>query len=94
MGHPCTTMWTKTSLEITLSLTVTEIFTLFYFALKSMMAAKSGKNGNFSLLHKIPLYCPVGQKFAQNLTVSETFSIFYLPLKSKIAAKSSVNLNF
>ena len=42
--YPCTTLRVKNSLEIALSLTVFEIFTLFHFPLKSKMAAKSGEN--------------------------------------------------
>ena len=57
-------------LEIAPSLTVFEIFTLFHFPLKSKMAAKSGENQSFSPRHRIPLYYPVGQKFAQNRSVS------------------------
>ena len=43
MGHSCNTLRVKNSLEITLSLTVFEIFTLFHFPQKSKMAAKSGE---------------------------------------------------
>ena len=44
IGHSCNTLRVKNSLEIALSLTVFEIFTLFYFPQKSKMAAKSGEN--------------------------------------------------
>ena len=44
IGHSCTTLRVKNSLEIPLSLTVFEIFTLFHFLQKSKMAAKSGEN--------------------------------------------------
>ena len=64
IGHSCTTLQVKNSLEITLSCSVFEIFTLFHFPLKSKMAAKSGENWNLSPLHRILLYYPVGQKFA------------------------------
>ena len=37
-----TTLWVKNLLKIALSLMVSEIFTIFYFLLKSKMAAKSG----------------------------------------------------
>ena len=47
-----------------LSLTVCQIFTIFYFPLKIKMAAKSGKKLNFYLLHRILLQYSVGQKFA------------------------------
>ena len=44
MGHSCTTLRVKNLLEIALSRTVFEIFTLFHFPLKYNMSAKSGKN--------------------------------------------------
>ena len=44
IGHSSTTLWVKNLLEIALSLTVFEIFTLFHFLLKSKMATKSGEN--------------------------------------------------
>ena len=56
-----------------LCLTVFEIFTLFHFLLKYKMAAKSGENCNFSLLHRTLLYYPVGEKFAQNRSISYGF---------------------
>ena len=34
------------------------------------MAAKSGENLNFSPLHRILLYYPVGQNIAQNRSIS------------------------
>ena len=36
----CTTLWVKNSLEIALSLTISKIFSMFYFPLNSKMAAK------------------------------------------------------
>ena len=44
MGHSCNTLRVENSLEIALSLTVFEIFTLFHFPQKPKMAAKSGEN--------------------------------------------------
>ena len=44
IGYSSTTLWVKNLLEIALSNTVFEIFTLFTFPLKSKMAAKSGEN--------------------------------------------------
>ena len=88
IGYPCTTLWIKNSLEIALSLTVFEIFTLshfplkseifeiftlFHFPLKSKMAAKSGENRNFSPRHRTLLYDPVDQKFTQNHSISYGF---------------------
>ena len=66
---------------------------MFYFKLKSKMAAKSGENLKFAPLHRMVLYYPDGQKFARNLslTVCEIFSMFHFPLKSKMAAKSGEN---
>ena len=58
--YSCTTLWVKNSLKIALSLMVFEIFTLFHFLLKSKMAAESGENRNFSPLHRILVYYPVG----------------------------------
>ena len=73
IGHCCTTLQVKNWLEIALSLTVLEIFTLFHFPLKSNMAAKSGDNWNFSPLYRTILYYPVGQKLAQNRSISYGF---------------------
>ena len=63
--------------EIALSCTVFEIFTLFYFPLKSKMAAISCKNWIFSLFNKTPLYYPVGQKFTRNRSISYSFGDIY-----------------
>ena len=46
---------------------------MFYFPLKSKMAAKSGENSNFSPLHRMLLYLPVDQKFARNRSISYRF---------------------
>ena len=43
-GHSCTTLQVKNSLEIAVSVTVFEIFTLFHFPQKSKMTAKTGEN--------------------------------------------------
>ena len=64
-----------------LSLTVSQIFTIFYFPLKIRMAAKSG---NFYLLHRILLQYPMVKnllEMALSLTVSEMFTIFLLAAK-------------
>ena len=44
VGQSSTTLWVKNFFEITLSLTVLEIFTLFHFPQKSKMAVKSGEH--------------------------------------------------
>ena len=80
----CTTLWVKNSLKITLSLIISEIFSMFYVPLKSKMAAVSGENWNFSPLDRILLYHPVDQKFTVNRSISycfrdsHTFFIFRL----------------
>ena len=73
IGYSCTTLRVKNLLEIALSCMVFEIFTLFHFPQKSKMAAKSGENWNFSPLHRILLYYPVGQTFARNCSISYVF---------------------
>ena len=97
-GYSCTTLRVKNSLEIALSLTVFEIFTLFHFPQKSKMAAKSGENWKFSPWHRKLLYYPACQKFAWNrsiyVTVFKIFTHFHFPLNSKMAAKSGENWNF
>ena len=66
IGYSCTTLRVKNSLEIALSRTVFEIFTLFHFPLKSKIEI-------FSPSHRILLYYPVGQKFARNRFISYDF---------------------
>ena len=90
-------MWINNWLNIALSLTVSEIFSMFYFPLKFKMATKSGKNWNFSPLQKMLLYYPMGQKFTRNHSIfynSEIFTNFYFLLKSKMAARSGENWFF
>ena len=82
------TLQVKNSLEIALSLTISEIFSMIYFPLKSKMATKSGDNRNyFSPRHRILINYPAGQKFAQNRDI---FNV-YFPLKSMMAVKSGEN---
>ena len=47
--HYSTTLWVQNSLEIALSLTVSEIFEIFHFPQKFKMAAKSCKNEIFAV---------------------------------------------
>ena len=56
-GHSCTTRWVKNSLEIALSVTVFDIFTVFHFPQKSKMVTK---NRNFTPLHRTLIYDSVG----------------------------------
>ena len=69
-GHSCTTLWVKNSLQIALSVTVFEIFTLFHFPQKSKTVTK---NRNFTPLHRTLLYDCVGKKFARNCSISYSF---------------------
>ena len=62
IGYPYTTLSAQNSLKICLA--VCEIFSIFYLPLKSKMATKSSKNLNFSFLHRIIFYYPLGQNFA------------------------------
>ena len=96
IGHFCTTLRVKNSLEIALSLTVFEIFTLFHFLQKSKMAAKRGENGKFSVLHQTLLYYHVGQKFARNrsLTVFRDIHTFSFSAKIQGGRQKWRKLNF
>ena len=93
-GHSCTTLWVKNSLEIALSVTVFEVFTLFHLPQKSKMATKSGKNPNFTPMHRTlytTLWVKTSLEIALSLTVFEIFTLFHFQQKSKMAAK---NRNF
>ena len=62
-----------------------EIFTIFYFLLKSKMAAK--------ISFSTP-WVKNSIEIALSLTVSEIFTIFYFSLKFKMAAINGKNLYF
>ena len=100
LGYSSTTLWVKNSLEIVLSLTVFELFTLFNFPLKSKMAAKSGKNWIFPLSigystnSSTTLWVKNSIEIALFLTVFKIFTLFRFPLNSKMAAKSGENWKF
>ena len=68
-----TTLWVKNSVEIALSLTVSEILTFFVFPQKFMMAARSGENWNFSIAHRILYHYHASQNFCQNGSISYGF---------------------
>ena len=68
-----TTLRVKNSVQIALSLTVSEILRFFRFSQKFKMAAKSGETFNFSILYRILSYYPVGQKFRPNRSISYGF---------------------
>ena len=81
-GHSCTTLQVKTSLEIALSVTVFEIFTLFHLPQKFKMAAK---NRNFTPLYRTVFYDSVGKNFARNRSISYGFGdIHTFSLSAKI----------
>ena len=93
-GYSCTILWVKNLLEISLSLTVFEIFTLFHFPQKSKMAAKVAKIEIFPLCKGYScttLWVKNSLKITLSLMVFEIFMIFHFPLKSKMAAKSGDN---
>ena len=94
MGHCCTTLGVKNSLKMAPSPMVFEIFTLFYFPLKSKMAAKSDENWNFSISHRTLLYYPAGPKFSRNHSISYGSWDIHFLLKSKMVTKSGENWNF
>ena len=68
-----TTLRVKNSVQIALSLTVSEILRFFRFSQKFKMAAKSGENWNFLILYRILFYYPVSQKFCPNRSISYGF---------------------
>ena len=90
--YASTTIWVKNSVEIALSLTVSEILTFLGFPQKSKMAAKSGEK------IEISQFC-IGY-FAITLRVKNSvkitliscgfrdINIFSFPQKSKMATKS------
>ena len=83
-----TTLQVKTWLEIALSLTISKIFSMFYFPLNPRWPPKLGKN--FSPRYRILFYYPVGQNFARNRSISYHFEDIFNVLfsaKSKMAAK-------
>ena len=94
IGHSCTTLWVKNSLEIALSLTIFEIFTPFHFPQKSKMAAKSGKIKIFPFCmgHSCTtLWVKNSLEIALSLTVFKIFTLFHFLQKSKMATKSGEN---
>ena len=71
--YSTTTMRVKNSVEIALSLTVSEILTFFVFPQKFKMAAKSGENRNFSIAHRILYHYHASQNFCGNGSISYGF---------------------
>ena len=93
--YSSTTIWVKNSVEIALSLTVSEILTFLGFPQKSKMAAKSGEKieiFQFCIRYfAITLRVKNSVKIALSVTVSEILTFFYFPQNSKMTAKSGEN---
>ena len=90
-----TTLRVKNSVQIVLSLTVSEILRFFCFSQKFKMAAKSGENGFFFQFHieysATTLWVKNSVEIALSLTVSKILTFFRFSQKSKMAAKSGEN---
>ena len=85
------TLWVKNSVEIALSLTVSEILTFFVFPQKFKMAAKVAKIEIFQLhieYSTTTMRVKISVEMALSLTVSEILTFLGFPQKSKMAAKS------
>ena len=68
-----TTLWVKNSVQIALSLTVSEILIFFVFRKNSRWPPKVAKIEFVSISHRILCYNPTGQKFCRNHSVSYGF---------------------
>ena len=79
--YSSTTIWVKNSVEIALSLTVSEILTFLGFLQKSKMAAKSGEKIEIFQLHieysTTTMRVKISVKMALSLTVSEILNFFF-----------------
>ena len=67
------TLWVKNSVEIALSLTVSEILTFFVFPQKFKMAAKVAIIRSFSIAHRILYHYHAGQNFCGSGSISYGF---------------------
>ena len=86
------TLWVKNSVEIALSLTVSEILTFFVFPQKFKMAAKVAKIEIFQLhIEYSTMPVKISVEMALSLTVSEILTFFVFLQKFKMAAKSGEN---
>ena len=84
--YSSTTIWVKNSVEIALSLTVSEILTFLGFPQKSKMAVKTGE--------KIEIFQFCIGYFAITLRVKNSVKITLLPYGLKIQSKSLYLLRF
>ena len=88
--YSCTTLRVENSLEIALSLTVSEIFAIFNLK-NSRWPPKVAKTENFHVsteYSSTTLRVQNSLEIALSLTVSEIFAIFHFPQKFKMAAKN------
>ena len=88
------TLWVKNSVEIALSLTVSEKLTFFVFPQKFKMAAKVAKIEIFQLhieYSTTTMRVKNSVQIALSLTVSEILRFFRFSQKFKMAAKSGEN---
>ena len=96
-GYSCTNLQIKNSLEFALSLTVSKIFSMFYFPLKCKRTPKVAKIEIFPLCIGYPctaLQVKNSLEITLSVTVFEIFTPFHFPLKCKMAAQSGENWNF
>ena len=92
-----TTLWVKNSVEIALSLTVSEILIFFVFRKNSRWPPKVAKIETFQFcIEYFPTTLQIKNcvQIALSLTVSEIFRFFRFSQKFKMAAKSGKNLIF
>ena len=89
-----TTLWVKNSVQIALSLTVSEILRFFVFRKNSRYPPKVAKIENFQFCveyFSTTLWVKNSVEMALSLTVSEILTFFVFPQKFKMAAKSGEN---
>ena len=71
--YSSTTLRVKNSVQIALSLTVSEILIFFVFRKNSRWPPKVAKIEFFSISHRTLCYYPMGQKFCRNRSISYGF---------------------
>ena len=89
-----TTLWVKNSVEIALSLTVSEILILFVFRKNSRWPPKVAKIEfffNFTEYSATTLWAKNSVEIALSVTVSKILTFFVFLQKFKMAAKSGEN---
>ena len=89
-----TTLWVKNSVEIALSLTVSEILIFFVFHKNSRWPPKVEKIEFFQFhieYSATTLWVKNSVEIALSLTVSKILTFFVFPQKFKMAAKSGEN---